>query len=115
MEERLQNERDNADYAKIVAREAARLRLSLNEAVSLQGEDPKPILVYLHVPPVFRSFVCRELVDVMHEFSVRNCYFGHIHGVYNTPRTVDFEGIAMTMISADFLDFVPMITMPCDY
>ena len=115
VEERLQNERDNADYAKIVAREAARLRLSLNEAVSLQGDTPKPILVYLHFPPVFRSFVCRELVDVMHEYSVRNCYFGHIHGVYSVPRTTDFEGISMTMISADFLDFVPMITMPCDY
>ena len=115
VEERLQNERDNADYAKIVAREAARLRMSLTEAISLQTEDVMPILVYLHFPPVFRSFVCRELVDVMHEFSVRHCYFGHIHGVYDAPRSTDFEGISMTMISADFLNFVPMITMPCDY
>ena len=81
VEERLQNERDNADYAKIVAREAARLKMSLNEAVSLQSEKVKPILVYLHFPPVFRHFVCRELVDVMHAYSIRHRYSGHIHGV----------------------------------
>ena len=115
VEERLQNERDNADYAKIVAREAARLKMSLTEAASLQTDEKRTVLVYLHFPPVFRSFVCRELVDVMHEFSVHHCYFGHIHGVYDAPRSTDFEGISMTMISADFLNFVPMITMPCDY
>lgn len=115
VEERLQNARDNADYAKIVAREAARLTLSLTEAEALRAASGKEILVYLHFPPVFRNFVCRELVDVLHAHSIRHCYFGHIHGVYNVPRTVDFEGIQMTLIAADYLNFVPMITMPCDY
>ena len=26
-------------------------------------------------------------------------------------RTIDFEGISFTMIAADYLNFVPMITM----
>ena len=115
VEERLQNAKENADYEKIVAREAMRLDMSLKEAEKLRGEDPSMILVYLHFPPVFRSFVCRELVNVLHDHSIRNCYFGHIHGTYNVPRCVDFEGISMTMISADFLNFVPMITQPLDY
>ena len=115
IEERQQNAREGADYKKIVAREAARLRMSLAEAVRLRGERPAPILVYLHFPPAFRGFVCRELIDVLHEFSVRRVYFGHIHGVYSVPRTVEFEEILLTMISADFLNFVPMITMPCDF
>ena len=115
VEERLQNERDNADYAKIVAREAARLTISLKQAAALREKSGKIILVYFHFPPVFRSFVCRELIDVMHAFSIRYCYFGHIHGVYNLPRSTEFEGIHMTMISADFLNFVPMITMPFDF
>ncbi len=114
VEEHLQNAREDAEYGKIVARESARLRMSLTEAEKLRGENT-PVLVYLHFPPVFRTFVCRELVDVLHEFSVRHCYFGHIHGVYNVPRSAEFEGIRMTMISADFLNFVPMITMPCDF
>lgn len=115
VEEHLQNEKNNADYQKIVAREAIRLTMSLKEARKLQEEHNRPILVYLHFPPVFRNFVCRELVDVLHAFSVRQCYFGHIHGVYQVPRTSFFEDIAMTLISADFLNFVPMITMPCDF
>lgn len=115
VEERLQNARENADYDKIVAREAARLEISLNEAERLRTDSRRPILVYLHFPPVFRSFVCRELVDILHAHHVRHCYFGHIHGVYNVPRCTDFEGISMTLISADFLNFVPMITMPCDF
>lgn len=115
VEERLQNARENADYAKIVAREAARLTISLKEAESLRGGTDTAVLVYLHFPPVFRSFVCRELIDILHAFSIRRCYFGHIHGVYDVPRSFEFEGIRMTMISADFLNFVPMITMPYDF
>ena len=115
VEERLQNASENADYGKIVAREAQRLTLSLKEAVALRGDCDKAILAYLHFPPVFRGFVCRELVDVLHEYGVKSCYFGHIHGVYNVPRSTVFEGISMTLISADFLDFIPMITMPCEY
>lgn len=115
VEERLQNAAENADYEKIVAREAARLSASLAEGVKLRGEEDLPLLAYLHFPPVFRNFVCRELVDVLHEYGVKNCYFGHIHGVYSVPRTTVFEGIDMTLISADFLDFIPMITAPYEY
>ena len=104
-----------ADYEKVAARENIRLGLCLAEAKKLQDATGKPILVYLHFPPVFRGFVCRPLIDTMHAYGVKNCYFGHIHGVYNVPRTTEFEGIAMTMISADYLDFVPMITMPLSY
>ena len=78
----------------------------------MSEESSKRILVYFHFPPVFNGFVCREIVDVLKEFGITNCYFGHIHGAYNSPRTFDCEGISMTMISSDFLNFVPMITMP---
>lgn len=115
VEKRLQNTTENVDYDKIVARESQRLRMSLEAAVKLQEEHGGDILSYMHFPPVFGSFVCRELVDVLKEFEVRHCYFGHIHGNYSVPRSVEFEGITFTLISADFLDFVPMITMPVDW
>jgi len=115
VEERLQNARENADYQKIVAREASRLEASIKEGICLRGDSGKTILTYLHFPPVFRNFICRELVDVLHRYGVRYCYFGHIHGTYDVPRSTDFEGVTMTLISADFLNFVPMITMPYDY
>jgi len=115
VEERLQNTSDEVDYKKIVLREAARLEISLTEAARLSESGRFPILCYFHFPPVFNSFVCREIVDVLHAFGVKHSYFGHIHGNYTIPRTIDFEGISFTMIAADYLNFVPMITMPIDY
>lgn len=115
VEERLQNTSDEVDYKKIVLREAARLEISLTEAARLSENGRFPILCYFHFPPVFNSFVCREIVDVLHAFGVKRSYFGHIHGNYTIPRTIDFEGISFTMIAADYLNFVPMITMPIDY
>jgi len=114
VEEKLQVT-ENADYDKIVARENARLEISLKEAARLRELTGKPILVYFHFPPVFKSFRCDEFVETMKKYSVKNCYFGHIHSNYLIPRTVETDGISMTIISADYLDFVPMITFPEDY
>lgn len=114
VEEKLQNV-ENADYDKIVNRENIRLEMCLKEAEVLKEETGKDILVYLHFPPVFKSFVCREFIDTLKKHNIKNCYFGHIHGQYNVPRTTEYEGIRFTLISSDFLDFVPMITMPLDY
>ncbi len=106
----------DADYAKIVAREAIRLELSLNEAQKLRaaakerGQD-KEILVFLHFPPDFRGYVCREITAVMHKFGIRRCYFGHIHGVYDIARSYVSDGITYTLTSADFLNFVPLLIM----
>ena len=114
VEEKLQNV-ENADYEKIVNRENIRLEMCLKEAVALKEASGKEILVYLHFPPVFKNFVCREFVLTLKKYGVRNCYFGHIHGQYSVPRTTEYEGIRFTIIASDFLDFVPMITMPMDY
>lgn len=114
IDEKLQNTVGQVDHKKIVDREVLRLRMCIDEAMRLKGDSQKPVLVYFHFPPVFKDFVCREIVDMLKEYGVTNCYYGHIHGTYNVPKTIEFEGISMTLISADFLDFIPMITNPCD-
>ena len=115
VEEKYQNTKDEVDYQKIVNREVARLEMSFSEGEKLRGEREMTTLCYLHFPPVFGSFVCREIVDVIKSHGVKNCYFGHIHGNYDAPKYFEFEGIGFSMISADYLNFVPMITMPFDY
>lgn len=108
----------SVDYTRIVNREVIRLKLSLDEAVRLREAEEAvsgvrlPIAVFLHFPPVFLDFVCREFIDVLHAYSIRECYFGHIHGMYNVPRTFDFEGISMTLCSSDFLGFALMPITP---
>ena len=110
LEEGQQKTIGEVEYSKIVNREAIRLRLSLEEAKKLRDESGEvlPILVFLHFPPVWGEFVCREIVDVLHEFGVRTCYFGHIHGAYYAPRTTTFEDIDFIFSSADYLNFTPL-------
>lgn len=95
----------SADYRKIVLREAGRLRRSLS-CREAEGEET---LAFLHFPPVFGNFVCRELVDALHEGGVRRCFYGHMHGQYGLPRHTEFEGIRFTLVSADYLSFTPYL------
>ena len=96
------------DYGKIVRREALRLELGLSAAAALQKETPTTeILVFLHFPPVYGDFVCRDVVDLLHRFGVRRCYYGHIHGVYTLPPCRTFENIGFYPVSSDYLDFTP--------
>ncbi len=118
VEEKFQNTQNDTDYSKIVAREAMRLELGLEQAIKLKSNSTdfnRSILVFLHFPPVFGDFVCDELIQTLLKYNIKNCYYGHIHGKYNIPRTFDFRGISFTLISADFLDFIPMIIMPVDF
>lgn len=109
VEESQQHTIGEVEYQKIVNREAIRLRLSLEEAKKMRGDDLSlPILVFLHFPPVWNDFVCREILDVLHEFDVKTCYFGHIHGAYHAPRTQHFEGIDFIICAADYLNFTPL-------
>lgn len=110
VEESQQNTVGSVDYLRIVNREVIRLRMSLDEAKKLQrqpGNEPLPILVFLHFPPVWGEFVCREIMDVLHEYEIDTCYFGHIHGAYHAPRTMRFEEIDFILCAADYLNFTP--------
>ena len=96
-----------ADYDKIVNREAGRLEFSLAKGMKMDSE--KEPVVFLHFPPVYRDYVCQEIVDVLHKYNVKKVFYGHIHGVYSLPHTFDFEGIDFTITSADYQNFVPLL------
>lgn len=125
LDERQQNAVGSPDYARVVAREVGRLRMSLEAAAALcrdetsAGRAAPPVSVFLHFPPVWLEFVCRELVDVLHEYHIKRCYFGHIHGMYRVPQSFEFEGITMTLCASDFLNFslLPLSLAPsgCEY
>lgn len=95
---------ESADFKKVSAREALRLRMSLD---SVKDADGKEILVFTHFPIVYGDFVSREMLDILHEYGIKRSFFGHIHGRYLLPKSVVFEGIEFSLISADFLDFRP--------
>ena len=117
-EERLQSFKE-ADFAGMCARETLRLKASLDAARALQDTpegEGLPIVVYLHFPPLFEDFVCEEFLSLMEEYGVKRCFFGHIHGKYNVPSTVSYRGMGISLISADYLNFIPLLTKedkPC--
>lgn len=96
------------DYKKLVNREVQRLKISLDAGARLAADTECPMVAFLHFPPVWGSFVCREIVDLLKQYGVTRCFFGHIHGGYDTPPAFAFEGIAFRLISADRLGFTPL-------
>ncbi len=101
------------DTKKIVAREVGRLRVSLEAGRAIQKQVAEtegvtlPMPVFLHFPPYFKGYVCEELIDVMEEYGVHRCFFGHIHGTYDVPADRFYRGICFSIISADYLQFRP--------
>lgn len=92
-----------AQGEKLMAREAGRLRMSLQAA----GDTPNRI-AFLHYPPVFPGSSAAELVNVLREFGVKECYYGHLHGKsIRYAMQGDVEGIRYRLISADGLKFCP--------
>ena len=101
------NAPDNSDPEKIAARENIRTELSIKAALALTEKQDTELIAFFHFPPVYRDFVCQGIVDLLHRYDIRRCFYGHIHGVYDIPATICYEGIEMTMISADYLNFIP--------
>lgn len=103
------------DYDKIVNREAARLKLSLEDGLRIKRESKdspayveKEILVFLHFPPVYADLVSKEIINVLHEYDIKSCFYGHVHGNYFIPHRINFEGIDFIMTASDYLGFAPI-------
>ncbi|MBQ8372194.1 MAG: metallophosphoesterase [Clostridia bacterium] len=106
-DEDAKNAPTNADFEKLVNRESLRLKASLEEAVRLRGDSDREIVVFMHFPPFWNGKASGQLVDILHEYSIGRVYFGHIHGNYTVPPSFEHEGIKMSLISADYLEFIP--------
>lgn len=97
----------NADFDKMVNRESLRLKFSLDKAAELQARDGGETVVFMHFPPFWNGKASEPLMDLLHRYGVRRVYFGHIHGNYTVAPTMEHEGIRMSLVSADYLEFVP--------
>jgi len=102
-----QNEEEDK---KILNREVARLELSLQEAEKLKKEQGKEIIVFLHYPPITYSNIEKdemsEFVKVMKNYSVKRCYYGHLHSLsIKDAIEGQYFGINFKLVSADGLDF----------
>ena len=89
---------------KIFNRELNRLRLSLE---SIKEPVDKKI-VMIHYPPFNMDLKPNEFVDIMKEFNVDICLYGHLHAEgHEYAVEGKIEGIEFHCISCDYIDFIP--------
>lgn len=115
-DEKQQKTVGDVDYSKIVNRELIRLRLSLDAARALQRKHGEPfeIIPFLHFPPVYGDFHCRDITDLLAEYGVRRCYFGHIHVPVPSNVPIEIDGIRYYLCAADHLRFTPLPVFPIE-
>ena len=87
---------------KIFLRELGRLETSLQAA----GDRRK--LCFLHYPPLYQGYACSEILEMLKKYEVEACFFGHLHGATH-KRAIEgvHHGTAFSLISADYLRFIP--------
>lgn len=88
--------------SKVFKRELIRLEASLKEA---EGRD---ILCFLHYPPLYQGYRCPEILDLLEQYQVKSCYYGHLHG---GSLRLAIEGmhhnVSYHLVSADYINFTP--------
>lgn len=104
-----EEEKGSAHDEKILNRELIRLESSLQAA----GEREK--ICFLHYPPVYRGYRCQPILDLLHRYGVRQCWYGHLHSEsHRLAVTGDFEGIDFRLVSADYVNFTPILVKSCE-
>ena len=99
-------EERRAPNVKVLNREVLRLEASCAAA------GGKPILCFLHYPPLYQGYRCPELLAALEKYRVERCYYGHLHGP-SIRRRIEgtFQGTEFALISADYLEFTPRLVI----
>ena len=87
---------------KVFNREVGRLEASLRLA------EGRPILAFLHYPPLYTGYRCPEILAKLEAYRVERCFYGHLHGPTHR-RAVEGQmgSVEYSLVSADYLGFVP--------
>lgn len=98
------DEHSDSHHMKIFTRELNRLRLSLDSI----KKDSDIIIALLHYPPFNYNMKSNEFVDIMKEYGVDICLYGHLHADgHKYVVEGNIEGIEFHCISSDYIDFIP--------
>ena len=101
-----EEQRSGEHDEKVFKRELMRLEASLRSAGDLQK------IVFLHYPPKYKGYECREIIDLMKQYGVRQCFYGHLHGAsHGLAMEGQWDGIEYHLVSADKLGFKPFIVI----
>ena len=101
-----EEERSGQHDEKVFRRELMRLEASLKAA----GEKPK--LVFLHYPPRYKGYECREILELLEKYDVRRCFYGHLHGgSHKLAMEGQWDGVDFRLVAADYIGFKPFCVL----
>ena len=101
-----EEDRSGEHDEKVFKRELMRLEASLKSAGDLHK------IVFLHYPPKYKGYECQEIIDLMKQYDVRQCYYGHLHGAsHGLAMEGQWDGIEYHLVSADKLCFRPFMVI----
>ena len=87
---------------KVFRRELIRLEASLKAA----GERKK--LCFLHYPPRYHGYLCAEIIALLEQYGVEQCFYGHLHGgSHRLAIEGRSGGVDYHLVAADYLQFRP--------
>ena len=98
-----EEERSGQHDEKVFRRELCRLEASLKSA----GDKPK--MVFLHYPPRYKGYECKEILELLRKYEVRRCYYGHLHGgSHGLAMEGPWDGVEFRLVAADYIGFKPV-------
>ena len=98
-----EEEKSGSHDAKVFNRELMRLEASLKAA----GNREK--MVFLHYPPRYRGYECREIIELLEKYQVRRCYYGHLHSDSHKLAIEGlYGGVEYRLVASDYTDFNPV-------
>lgn len=101
------NDKSSDEDKKIFLREKQRLILSLEDARRL---NPDEIIVAMHYPPVEKDGINYDFIDIMKEYGVKKCIYGHLHAAAQKfARQGNIKGVDLALVSCDYLSFIPKL------
>ena len=101
------DENSSEDDKKIYQRERQRIVLSLEDA---RLQKPKSIIVAMHYPPKENNSVSSGFMDILENYNVEQCIFGHLHGgSHKNAPAGDESGIKLRLVACDYTDFTPVL------
>lgn len=94
--------RSGSDDERVFKRELIRLEASLKSAADL------PKMVFLHYPPRYKGYECKEILELFEKYQVRRCFYGHLHGAsHKLAMEGLWDGVEYRLVAADYLNFQP--------
>ncbi len=100
-------EAQSPDDEKIFDREKKRLILALEEAKKLKKNR---IIVGLHYPPTDTDGSYDDFMEIMKQYNVDTCVYGHLHSYAHKNAVVgEVDGLNLKFVAGDFVAFTPVL------